>query len=116
MPKISLGGGRYEDIFASLNRIAIKQGTAFSPTIDDMGEVKGLNSASAITVTLPRDLPKGFTVTYSQEGAGQVSFAAGSGATIQSAGAIVAISAQYGIMTAIVWNNPDGNSATWRLV
>ena len=59
--------------------------TTFTPALTDENSMILLNNAAAITVTLPSDatmpMPVGGQVDFMQYGAGQVTFAAGSGAT-----------------------------------
>jgi hypothetical protein len=60
--------------------------TAYAPLLTDENQTVTLSNASAITVTLPQDsttaFPTGAEIEFVQIGAGQVTFAAGSGATV----------------------------------
>lgn len=56
----------------------------YTLTTSDNGSVLIMNSASAVTVTVPATLPAGFVVQIIQKGAGQVTVT-GSGSTINSA-------------------------------
>ncbi len=48
----------------------------------DEGRVLSVNSANALTLSVPATLPAGFSCVVVQRGAGQVSFAAGAGVTL----------------------------------
>lgn len=56
----------------------------YTLTASDNGNIVIMNSATAVTLTVPATLPAGFVVQIIQKGAGQVSVV-GSGATINSA-------------------------------
>lgn len=60
-------------------------GTTYTLAATDNGAVVTLNNASSITVTVPSGLGKGFSCICIQIGAGQVTFSAGSGATLNAA-------------------------------
>jgi len=78
-------------------------GTTYTLVLGDAGEVIELNNASAITLTVPPNssvaFPIGTIVELWQQGAGQVTVAAGSGVTIRSPGAKLKLSAQYASAT-----------------
>lgn len=76
------------------------------------GIVLDMNVATANTVTIPPGLSIRDAVTIRQKGAGQTSFVAGSGVTIQSAASKVNIASQFG--SAMIW--PTGDSETYALV
>jgi len=85
--------------------INAQTGTTYTLVSTDLNDLVTLTNASAITLTLP---PSVFTVGQqihlAQLGAGQVTFAQGSGVTINSTGATATapkIRAQYGTATAI---------------
>ena len=59
------------------------------------------STGSAITVTVANVLNVGERIDFIQEGTGQVTFAAGSGATLQSFGSLVKTSGQYAGATVI---------------
>jgi hypothetical protein len=74
-------------------------GTTYTLVAADASKVVTANNASAITITVPPSVyVAGDIVTVLQTGAGQVTFAAGSGVTITSTGGTAAapkIRAQY---------------------
>ena len=74
-------------------------GTTYTFGLGDHDKVVELNNASAITATVPAGLPEGWNCIVVQTGAGQVTFAAGAGATVNSADSNLAISAQYASAT-----------------
>jgi formylmethanofuran dehydrogenase subunit C len=77
-PKVNLG-------------INAQTGTSYTFVLDDAGKLVTANNASAITVTIPPAssvaYPVGTQLNIVQKGAGQVTFAQGSGVTINSTGA-----------------------------
>jgi hypothetical protein len=76
-------------------------GTTYTPVIADAANIVTLNNSSAITVTLPPSVYNaGQQVNFVQLGAGQVSFAAGSGVTIYSTPGLK-LRAQYSLGSAI---------------
>ena len=66
-------------------------GTTYTPVLTDAKQMVTLSNASAITVTIPPNSSVAYTagskIDFIQKGAGQVSFAQGSGVTIRSTGA-----------------------------
>jgi len=66
-------------------------GTTYTPVLADAAKMVTLSNASAITVTLPPNssvaYAAGSKIDFIQKGAGQVTFAQGSGVTIRSVGA-----------------------------
>jgi hypothetical protein len=80
-------------------------GTTYTLVSADSGKLVTASNASAITVTVPPSIfAAGEQINLQQIGAGQVTFAAGAGVTITSAGATVAapkITKQYGAATII---------------
>lgn len=80
-------------------------GTTYTAVAADSGKLVTLSNASSITVTLPPSVyAQGEQINFVQLGAGQVTFAQGSGVTIVSAGATASapkIGKQYAAATAI---------------
>lgn len=94
-PKINLG-------------ITTDTSTSYTTVLADNGKLITLSNASAITATIPPNgsvaYPVGAQLNFVQLGAGQVTFAQGSGVTIVSTGATAsapALRAQYSSATAI---------------
>jgi hypothetical protein len=74
-------------------------GTTYTLALADAGEVVELNNASAITLTVPPNssvaFPIGVVVELFQQGAGQVTVAAGVGVTIRSPSSKLKMTGQY---------------------
>ena len=89
-------------------------GTTYTVVLSDDSKLVTLSNASAITCTLPQDsdvaIPVGGQVHFAQIGAGQVTFAAGTGATVNSTPGLKC-RAQYSAVTAI-----KRAANTWLLV
>lgn len=83
--------------------IARQMGTLVKPvvgsayTISDADHGYMLLFAVACTVTIPKGVRSDFSCGWSQESAGAITFAAASGVTLQSKGAVLASSAQYSV-------------------
>jgi hypothetical protein len=103
----TVGDPRFLDIQEKANRSRMSQGeetgTTYSTVDDDWigNVVKKMNNASAITVTVDSPPADPQPCTFVQTGAGAVSFVAGSGVTIHSAGGNLTIADQYGSATLI---------------
>lgn len=70
------------------NTVNAQTGTTYTLVLADADNVVTANNASAITVTVPPSVfAAGDRITIIQKGAGQVTFAQGSGVTINSTGA-----------------------------
>jgi len=67
-----------------LDTYNLQTGTTYTLAASDNGKVVDLANASAITVTVPNSLAVGFNCIIAQSGAGQVTIAAGSGATLNA--------------------------------
>lgn len=74
--------------------VQAQTGTTYTTVLTDEKQLVTLSNASAITLTLPPAssvaYPSGIWIDFIQKGAGQVTFAAGSGVTIRSTGATAA--------------------------
>jgi hypothetical protein len=107
--KISDGSTGYGKIVADgyqlNNPINSQTGTTYTAAVADAERYVQLDNAAAITVTVPSDttanLPIGATVTFEQTGAGTVTFAADSGVTINSRGAVLSTAGQFAVATII---------------
>lgn len=89
--------GRYAGVDA-------KTGTAYTPVLTDEGKLITLSNASPITVTLPQNsvlaFPVGGSIDFVGIGTGLVTFAAGSGATVNGTPTLVT-RAQWSTVTVI---------------
>jgi len=68
-----------------------------------------------VTLTLPANLPAGFSFCVDQVGAGVAIFATASGATKINPSSFDRTAGQGAMMTAYVRSNANGLSATWVL-
>ncbi len=78
------------------------------------GQAIPWTAAGAGTITLANIAPAGTECMISCEGAGQITFAAQSGGSVQSRGARFKSNGQYSMITALVVTN-TGTNAAWRL-
>ena len=92
-----------------------QSGTTYTLASSDAGKTVTLNNASAITVTLPNSLPAGFTCECIQLGAGQVTFSAASGATLNNRQSQTKIAGQHGAARLAVTANSGGTAAIYNL-
>lgn len=94
----------FTGVFTALAQaINAQTGTTYTLAAGDAGKLVSLSNAEAITLTVPADadatLPIGTTVDLYQLGAGQVTVAAGAGATLRVSGATAKARAQYSRIT-----------------
>lgn len=70
---------------------------------DNAGRIYRINSAGALTVTIPAvasvNIPLNSEFRVARWGTGSVTIVAASGVTLRSAGGLASISAQYGVIT-----------------
>lgn len=92
-----------------------QSGTAYTLDATDTGKIVRCTNASAITVTLPNSLAEGFTVEVIQGGAGQITFSAASGATINNRQSHTKTAGQYGAVRLVVIGNSGGSAAIYNL-
>lgn len=90
-----LGG----EVFKQAEAVNAQTGTTYTLVAGDGGKLVTLSNASAITLTLPQDtdatIAVGTYVDLMQLGAGQVTVAAGTGATLRTGGLTAKFRAQY---------------------
>ncbi len=98
-----------------LAEIVADSGTSRTTSAAERGRVLTMNNASAITLTLHATADVGYSVTVYQKGAGQITFAAGSGATIRNKSSQTKTSGQYAVCTLFVEANSGGSAAVWVL-
>jgi hypothetical protein len=75
----------------------VKSVTGATYTLSDADHGYMLLFAAACTVTVPKGVRSDFSCGWSQESTGAITFAAGSGATLNSKGGVLASSAQYSV-------------------
>lgn len=95
--------------------VVVDTGTTLTLSASHRGRILTQNNASAITTTLPNSLEIGFTVTVYQKGAGQITFAAGSGATLRNGHTHTKTFGQYSAVALFVESNAGGTAAIWVL-
>lgn len=85
--------------YTAAQTVNAQTGTTYTLVAGDVGLLVTLSNASAITLTLPQDsdatLAVGTYVDLLQLGAGQVTVAAGTGATLRTSGLTAKARAQY---------------------
>lgn len=103
------------EISAYLAHINFQTGTTYTVLSSDAGKVIDHFNAGAITTTLPNNMPVGWSCTYVQSGAGQVTFSAASGATIRNRQSHTKIAGQWGEAVLHVRANSGGSAAEYVL-
>ena len=88
----------------------------FTPTLVMNATIRILTHATGVSVTLPSDLPNGFTMGLIQGGEGQLTFAAASGATMKQVDDATKSRKIDAYVSLLVSKNEDGQSAEWRLL
>lgn len=86
-------------------------GTTYTIDATDRGKRIRCTNASAITVTMPNSLTVGFWCELEQGGAGQVTIAAGSGATVNNRSSHTKLAGIYAVGGLAVRANSGGSSA-----
>lgn len=88
-----------------------QSGTTYTLAATDCGKTVIATNASAITITTLNSLGIGCAIAIEQGGAGQITIAAGSGATQHSAHSYTKTFAQYSIIGLFVDTNAGGTAA-----
>lgn len=91
------------------------QTASYSLTAADSGTVIEIDHASGATVTVPGSLPTGFICELAQVGAGQVTVAAGSGATMRQRQGHTKTAGQWAAAIIRVRSNAGGSAAEFVL-
>lgn len=106
-----LGNGILTNASANIQTI-----TSFPYTLlaSDNGKVLRLNSASAAVVNLPDSLPVGWSIAWSQAGAGQITFTPTGGATMNNRQSHTKSAGQHGMGSLVVMTN-SGSNAMYNL-
>jgi len=95
--------------------VNLQTGTTYTVQTSDNGKVVELSNAASITVTVPNSLPAGFNCLFTQVAAGQVTLAAGSGATQRQRSGLTKTAGQWAIVSMYVRANVGGTSAEYIL-
>jgi hypothetical protein len=90
-------------------------GTSYTVVAGDLGKRKRTTNASAVAVTLPNDLPQGFSLLFCQAAGGRITFAAGGGATLNNRFGYAKTAAQWSEVALTVDSNAGGSAAAWVL-
>lgn len=90
-------------------------GTTYTLVAADLGKRKRTTNAASVTVTLPKTLEQGFGVLFCQAAAGQITFAAEAGGTLNNRAGNSKTAGQWAEVALTVDSNSDGNSAAWVL-
>ena len=104
-----------DEISGYRGNVNIQTGTTYTVLAADSGKIVDHANASAITTTLPNNLPVGWCCTYAQTGAGQVTFSAASGATLRNRQSHTKIAGQWGEVSLYVRANSGGAAAEYVL-
>lgn len=102
-------------LYGFKGKINLQTSTAYTLAASDGGCVVECNNSSAITLTLPNSLPKGFTCTVVQKGTGKITCAAASGATLHHRQGHVKTAGRYAACSLYVTENSGGSSAVYVL-
>lgn len=103
------------EIAGYIGTINAQTGTAYTLQASDAGKIVTLANASAITLTLPNNLPAGFACTIVQKGAGAVTFTAASGATRNNRSSHTKTAGQWAMCSLYIDSNSGGTSAVYIL-
>jgi hypothetical protein len=90
-------------------------GAAYTVVAADLGRLKRCIGADAVTVTLPNDLPAGFSLLFRQAGTGQVGFLATAGATLSNRNGFFKCAGRWSEVSLTVDANGGGGAAAWVL-
>jgi len=91
--------------------VSTQAGTSYTSAATDCGTTVLFTSSSPVTVTTLNSLPVGCSIAIEQGGAGQVTIAAGTGATQHSAHSYTKTYGQYAILGLFVDTNVGGSAA-----
>lgn len=90
--------------------------TSDTPAASDCGKTIHSTNAGAVAVTLPNNITAlECTITFIQEGAGQLTFTAASGATLHSFHSYTKTAGQWAVVDIILNTNAGGTSAVYTL-
>lgn len=88
---------------------------AYTLLSTDTGKIVTIDSAGAVTVILPNNLGAGFLCTVVQKGAGQITFSAASGATLNNRSSHTKSAGQWAVTSLYIDSNSGGSSAVYVL-
>jgi hypothetical protein len=93
----------------------VTSGGAYTVTAADNGKILRFTDGTAVTVNLPEDMPVGFNIGVLQDGAGQVTFSAEVGATLQNRQTHTKTAGQRAVVGLFVVTNAGGSAAVYNL-
>ena len=99
-----------------LGNINNQSGTTYTLVASDSGKVIVIDNSSAITVTLPNNLSAGFTCSVIQQGAGQITFTAASGAFLNNRQSHSKTFGQHAGVSLTVTLNGSGTNAVYNMM
>ena len=107
-----------DELSGYLAKLNLQTGTTY--TIDtaspgDRGKIIDHSNASSIAVTLPATAPAGFSCTYVQSGAGQITFASTGSGTLVNRQSHTKTAALNAMVSLYVRANSGGSAAVWVL-
>lgn len=94
-----------------IGKVSTQAGTSYTLAATDCGTTITFTNVAAVTVTTLNSLPVGCSIAIEQGGAGQITIAAGTGATQHSAHGYTKTYGQYAIIGLFVDTNAGGSSA-----
>lgn len=98
-----------------IGAVSTQSGTTYTLAATDCGTTLRFTSATAVTLTLPASLSAGCSVGIVQAGAGQVSFTAGSGASLVNRQSFTKTAGQWALMGLTIDTNAGGSAAHYVL-
>jgi hypothetical protein len=110
---IDTGGGIARVRFALVPTVVSGTTTTIGDAQD--GALIRTTNGSAVTATLDATAPAGTQLAVCQVGAGQVTFAAGSGATLHNRQGHTKTAGQWATVSLYVDSNSGGSAAVWVL-
>lgn len=93
--------------------INFQTGTSYLLQATDRGRPIEILNANPITVTLPNNLPVGFTATIYQGGAGQITLSPASGALLRHRQSHTKTAGQWAAISLLVRSNSGGSAAEY---
>jgi len=94
---VKYNGSSWVDAIPSLPTPGVSEqtGTTYTIVAGDAGNTVFVNNASGTTVTIDDEISVGERIDFVQKGAGAITFAAGSGVTLNSKDALLSTAGQY---------------------
>jgi hypothetical protein len=109
------GGLTCAEISGHRSKIASSGSTSINLNSADTGQIFETTSGSAVSITLAASAAVGTSITLTQAGAGQVTFAAASGGSLRNRQSHTKTAGQWGVVSLYVRTNSGGSAAEWVL-